>query len=162
MVDAHQLKLKGGKPTSTPAPPTPAKAKVFDPWAGMNLTEQRYVLERLEPGRALGEIQKWEFEPFTFHLVTKADKMDYNPDFMVITSDGRIEFHEIKGKQIWEDSLIKFKMAMELYPYFYWYMWQWADNKWKLKKTNDAETRKANIKARRDSRLDAKLSGGKP
>ena len=54
------------------------------------------------------------FESVKFRL---ADKTFYTPDFMVMQSDGTIEFHEVKG--FWEDDArVKIKVFAEMYPEF--------------------------------------------
>jgi hypothetical protein len=54
------------------------------------------------------------FESVKFRL---ADKTFYTPDFMVMQSDGTIEFHEVKG--FWEDDArVKVKVFAEMYPEF--------------------------------------------
>lgn len=54
------------------------------------------------------------FECIKFRL---ADKTFYTPDFMVMQSDGSIEFHEVKG--FWEDDArVKVKVFAEMYPEF--------------------------------------------
>jgi hypothetical protein len=59
-------------------------------------------------------LESYCFESFRLRL---AIKTWWLPDFMVVTSDGLIEFHEVKG--IWQDAArIKIKTAAELYPQF--------------------------------------------
>lgn len=54
------------------------------------------------------------FESIKFRL---ADKTYYTPDFMVMQTDGSIEFHEVKG--FWEDDArVKVKVFAEMYPEF--------------------------------------------
>ena len=80
--------------------------------------EQSLLLER---EKRLGNIQDWRFEPMKIRL---ADNCTYLPDFMIVHNLGSIEFMEIKGPHIREDALIKYKVAVELYPMFLWSMWQ--------------------------------------
>jgi len=42
----------------------------------------------------------------------------YTPDFAVRLDHDVLEFHEVKGGHIWEDSVIKFKAAKLQYPMF--------------------------------------------
>jgi len=78
----------------------------------MNKTESAYA-ERLEMLRRLGDVGHFEFEPITLKL---AKNTRYTPDFMVVT-DGRIEFHEVKG--FWrDDARVKIKVAAEKFWQF--------------------------------------------
>lgn len=63
-------------------------------------------------------VEKVLFEKMTLVL---AKRTRYTPDFMVLLSDGNIEFHEVKGS--WkapgqEDSRVKIKVAAEMFPWF--------------------------------------------
>lgn len=61
-----------------------------------------------------GDIQSWSYEPIRLHLAVKTT---LTPDFLVITKEGRLELHEVKG---WarEDAMVKLKMAARLYSYW--------------------------------------------
>jgi hypothetical protein len=88
-----------------------------------------YALGRLKPGQmnkteaaydahlgllqAAGEIQWRRFEGVKLRL---ADKTFYTPDFAVMSADGVIEMHEVKG--YWEDDArAKIKIAADQYPF---------------------------------------------
>lgn len=86
--------------------------------AGMNGTEGEYA-RTLETLRLAGEIVAWRFEAVTFNL---DEETKYTPDFMVVGKSG-IEFHEVKGGHVWEDSRIKWKWARDAWP---WFTWVWA------------------------------------
>lgn len=78
----------------------------------MNKTELRYSTI-LDVMRKAGVIVSWGFEAVKLRL---ADLTFYTPDFMVICSDGSIEFHEVKGSwkaQHQDDSRVKIKVAAE-------------------------------------------------
>lgn len=78
----------------------------------MNKTERRYA-EKLEAQLRAGEIRWWRFEAFKLRL---ADTTFYTPDFGVMTAEGFIECHEVKG--FWEDAArVKIKVAAEQYPF---------------------------------------------
>jgi hypothetical protein len=51
------------------------------------------------------------YEPLTLRL---ADRTGYTPDFLVVMSDGSVQFHEVKGFSR-DDAIVKFKVAAELY-----------------------------------------------
>ena len=79
----------------------------------MNKTEADYAdyLELLKIG---GEIIKWQFEAVKLKL---ADSTFYTPDFIILTSDGFLEIHEVKG--FWQDDArVKIKVAAKEFPYF--------------------------------------------
>lgn len=46
---------------------------------------------------SLGEIASWEYEPDTFEFPVKRGSKFYTPDFKLISHDGSIEYHEVKG-----------------------------------------------------------------
>src|SRR5690606_6467977 len=77
----------------------------------MNKTEAAYdahlaVLERA------GEIKWRRFEGVKLRL---ADSTFYTPDFAVMSADGVIEMHEVKG--FWtDDARVKIKVAADQYP----------------------------------------------
>lgn len=63
-------------------------------------------------------VERVLFEAMTLRL---AKLTRYTPDFMVLLSDGTIEFHEVKGS--WkapgqDDSRVKIKVAAEIFPWF--------------------------------------------
>lgn len=80
---------------------------------GMNNTETRYAShldDLLHRGRILG----WKYEGVKLRL---ANKTFYTPDFLIVSGDGTIELHEIKGH--WEDDArVKIKAAAYLHPWF--------------------------------------------
>ena len=78
----------------------------------MNKTEQDYAanLERL---RQAGYIAWFKFEGVKLRL---ADNTFYSPDFAVMTAEGRMQMHEVKG--FWQDDArVKIKVAADLYPF---------------------------------------------
>ncbi|WNV10180.1 DUF1064 domain-containing protein [Tardiphaga sp. 709] len=78
----------------------------------MNKTEQAYA-EHLDQRRMAGDIQWFKFEPMKLRL---ADNTFYSPDFIVLTSDGYLESHEVKG--FWQDDArVKIKVAASIYPF---------------------------------------------
>ena len=82
------------------------------PRGTMNKTEQAYA-DRLECLRRAGEVLWFKFEPVKWRL---ADATFYQPDFMLLTKDGFLELHEVKG--FWEDDArVKIKVAASLYPF---------------------------------------------
>lgn len=79
---------------------------------GMNKTEAEYggYLELLKNAK---EIAWYRYEGMTIKL---AHDTRYTPDFCVVTKDGNLEFHEVKG--FWrDDAKVKIKVAAEMYPF---------------------------------------------
>jgi hypothetical protein len=61
----------------------------------------------LEWQKRNGLISVWEYEPSVFWFPVKKGTTNYTPDFRIVFSDGKIEFHEVKG---WMDSRSKTKI----------------------------------------------------
>ncbi len=81
---------------------------------GMNGTEKEYCTTLIAK-LAASEINGYAFEKLTLKL---ADDTRYTPDFMVILTDGTIEFHEVKGWGFEDDAKVKIKVAAEMFPWF--------------------------------------------
>ena len=78
----------------------------------MNKTEAAYEAH-LALLQHAGEIQWRKFEGMKLRL---ADNTFYTPDFAVMSADGVIECHEVKG--FWQDDArAKIKVAADLYPF---------------------------------------------
>ena len=79
----------------------------------MNKLEQAYE-QKLKTRLLTGEIVDYKFEPMKLKL---ADNTTYTPDFLVITSDGEMQLHEVKG--YWEDDArVKIKVAAAIFWMF--------------------------------------------
>jgi len=93
------------------------------------VTKHHYALGRLKPGtlnkteqaytthlanlQYAGFVLWYRFEGLKLRL---ADKTFYTPDFAVLSCDGTLECHEVKG--FWEDDArVKIKVAADLYPF---------------------------------------------
>ena len=77
-----------------------------------NKTEAEYE-ERLKVMLRLGTIHWYRFEGLKLRL---ADNTFYTPDFAVLSHDGVMECHEVKGH--WQDDArVKIKVAAEQYPF---------------------------------------------
>lgn len=78
----------------------------------MNKTEAAYD-QHLAILQHAGEILWRKFEGVKLRL---ADNTFYTPDFAVMTADGVMECHEVKG--FWQDDArAKIKIAADLYPF---------------------------------------------
>jgi hypothetical protein len=79
----------------------------------MNGMEKRYAAY-LETRRVCGEIAAWKFEAIKLKL---AKATFYNPDFLVVMPDVRLELHETKG-WLEDDASVKLKVAAQMFPEF--------------------------------------------
>lgn len=78
----------------------------------MNKTETAYAAA-LRLREMAGEILWSRFEGVKLRL---ADNTFYSPDFAVMTADGTLEMHEVKG--FWQDDArVKIKVAADQYPF---------------------------------------------
>jgi hypothetical protein len=82
----------------------------------MNRLERKYAF-RLEQMKERGEIVDFRFEAMKLRL---ADLTYLTPDFAVLTLDGFIELHEVKGGFFPEHNRVKLKVAVEQFPWFTW------------------------------------------
>jgi len=86
--------------------------------SGPNRTETRYAAT-LQRAVERGELIRFAFEAVRFSL---ASRTHYTPDFWVLTSDLRIELHEVKGSRGYAldpQGRVKLKVAAALYPELY-------------------------------------------
>jgi hypothetical protein len=90
----------------------------------MNRDELRFA-EELKQQRHAGLIQSFYFEKVKFRL---AEKTFYTPDFLVVGPD-HLTIVEVKGFAF-DDALVKFKVAAELYPWCKWRMIRWKSKQW--------------------------------
>jgi len=93
-----------------------------------NKTELAFGLI-LEAMKRKGEIVDYYFEGVTFRL---ADRCKFTPDFFVIVSLNplKIRFCETKGRHIWDDSKVKFRVAKEQFHWAEWEMHQRIKGQW--------------------------------
>jgi hypothetical protein len=78
----------------------------------MNGLEAAYA-KNLTTQQQAGLIEKYWFESFKIRL---ADKTWFTPDFLVLTKEGFLEFHETKGFMM-DDANVKLKVAAESWPF---------------------------------------------
>lgn len=82
---------------------------------GMNKLEQAYA-RRLDVLKAAGEVAWWSFNAVKLRIADGQSKAFYKPDFAVLFSTGRLEFHETKGH--WREAArLRIKVASGLYPF---------------------------------------------
>jgi len=92
-------------------------------------TEQDYAL-RLRGLKAIGGIRSFTHQPKKLIL---ARGCTYTPDFLVIRPDGLVEYHEVKGQHVWDDSIVKWKCAGERYRDCRFIWARWIDGQWNIK-----------------------------
>lgn len=78
----------------------------------MNKTETSYA-QHLEARKIGGDVLWYKFEGIKLRL---ADKTFLTPDFAVMTRDGVMELHDVKGFMM-DDANVKIKVAAEQYPF---------------------------------------------
>lgn len=78
----------------------------------MNKTEASYS-QHLELRKRDGDVLWYKFEGVKLRL---ADKTFLTPDFAVMTRDGVIELHDVKGFMM-DDANVKIKVAADQYPF---------------------------------------------
>ena len=103
---------------------------------GMNRTETEYA-EQIEARKQTGEVGWYAYEFITLKL---ADDCRYTPDFCIVTVQGWIEFVEVKGPFVRDDSLVKLRVAARLVPWAKFRLAQKAAKKdgggWTIKDIN--------------------------
>lgn len=82
------------------------------PAGTMNKTEALYA-STLELQKITGNVVWYLFEGIKLRL---AKNTSYSPDFIVMTKEGYLECHEVKG--FWtDDARAKTKIAAEMFPF---------------------------------------------
>jgi len=109
---------------------------VGGPKKGMNKLEGAYSAY-LEGLRRAGEVIAWQYEPMSFKL---AENTRYVPDFLVITAEGGVEFHETKGFMR-DDAAVKLKVVAALYPYFTFRLVRLVRHTWQIEEIPNGECR---------------------
>ena len=114
--------------TNRVASATPKVAPVLRPDRFKNKWERDYATTQLEVQKHMGLILDWRYEALSFRL---ADATHLHPDFLVITKTG-FEIHEVKGlaREKW---WARFKIAVEMYPWFRWFVCERQKGEWETK-----------------------------
>lgn len=111
---------------STQRPPS-VKGVIRQSARTPNATEERFRLQWLEPMRIVDEIDRYEYEAITLRL---ANGCRYTPDWLAVTPEGKVRFYEIKGRQVWDDAIVKLKVAAAKYFFFRFYLCAWDGRGW--------------------------------
>jgi len=124
--NAYQIKRRTPLAVAfTPA--VEAKPIIRQSKKGPNKTERRFLAEHLEPMLALGSLTEiGEHESITLKL---ANGLRYTPDWPAWAGD-QLTFYEVKGARVWEDSLVKLKVAASKYPHFRFILCKYAKGEW--------------------------------
>ena len=99
----------------------------------MNKLETKYSAF-LDGLKRQGEILWFQFESVKLRL---ADRTFYTPDFFVMTADGTLEVHEVKGTSkgkpwVEDDAAVKIKVAADQFPLKFKMIWL-VKTEWQLR-----------------------------
>jgi len=114
-----------GRSRHTPGPKARARPVRHEP-GRMNKTEAAHA-RWLDFQIQLGEVTAYWFESVKLRL---ADKTWLVPDFLVMLANGTLQFEEVKGGFVREDSIIKLKVAASMYPLFRFVLCQKSKSGW--------------------------------
>lgn len=108
-----------------------ARVPIPKPDPRMSNTEALYAAH-LAALKAEGRILRFDFQPESLRL---ADSTYYRPDFRVVTAEGYVEIHEVKGRRgqsfhAEEDAWLKLKIVAELHPYAVVVVWPLKGGGW--------------------------------
>lgn len=92
----------------------------------MNGTEAAYAT-LLEARRRAGHLQAVAYEAITLKL---APRTTYTPDFLVVTDEGYVECHEVKGGFTRDDARVKLKVAAHAFPWFRFVLATYKAKRW--------------------------------
>ena len=96
---------------------------------GINKTEQRFLNDYLNPLVSMGGIDEiGDHESIRLKL---ANGVTLKPDFPT-WKDGKLTFYEVKGSRVWEDSLIKLKVAASNYRHIRFYLCKYTKGVWMM------------------------------
>jgi len=93
----------------------------------MNKLEAAYGM-LLEAQKRREEIVDWLYEPVTLHF---APRTTYTPDFMVVTNEGEVQFHETKGFMR-DDAVVKIKVAAAKFWHFRFFLVKSGKGGWSI------------------------------
>lgn len=97
-----------------------------------NKTERRFEVERLRMWHRIGWVVKYDYEAVTLKI---ANGCRYTPDWWAITNEGRTQFYEIKArKMIWDDAIVKLKVAAAQYTAYEFWLCAWDKNGWTVER----------------------------
>jgi hypothetical protein len=131
---------RGNGPLALPGPSygqaqtagsTPARRSPKQP----NVTELRYARSFLQP-RICGDPDSFPILWFEFELLSlrMPPALRYTPDWVAMTEEGRIEFHEVKGKHRHaRHGIERFRWAKERWgAWFRFVLAKWDGKDWEI------------------------------
>lgn len=101
----------------------------------MNKTERAYS-QYLQQLQHIGQIDWFKYESVKLRL---ADNTFYTVDFMVMKSNGELEAHEVKGGYIFDDAMVKVKVAADLFPWPFFIVKKANGGRWEITKVGNKE-----------------------
>lgn len=123
VAQARESMLQGVNPAY---PLAKAKGRKRRQLGVMNKLESSFAAY-LEAEKQAGRILEWRFESVRVKLANNTTLL---PDFYVLTAGHFEEFYEVKGAHVWDDSLVKLKVAAAQW-------WWWTFKLVKRKKARD-------------------------
>lgn len=124
---------RSGKAVAPPAAPVGVKAGkvkavevsgVPEVWPKMNKTEAEFYLKLKATTPA------YAFIGCQCITLRFAKRLSYTPDFITIDLEKNLVAWEVKGPYIWEDALVKLKVAPKLFPWIKFLMAQKKNGVW--------------------------------
>ncbi|APQ14761.1 DUF1064 domain-containing protein (plasmid) [Pseudomonas oryzihabitans] len=96
----------------------------------MNKTEAAYA-QHLALLKHAGEVLWFEFECIKLKFF---DNTHLTPDFALMTADGLLELHDVKGARaiVQEDAKVKMKWAADRYPFRICYVFPVKGGGWEI------------------------------
>ena len=132
-LSEQQLQDFMNRRAALPWMPPPIAKKPESKRRGPNKLEDAYGW-RLEMLRLQGEVLRYYFERVTLKI---AEDCRYTPDYFVVTPNG-LQLHEVKGPHAWEDSIIKLKVAADMFPCFRFSLHKRVKGEWVSKEIRPA------------------------
>jgi hypothetical protein len=90
-------------------------------------TEAEYGLRLCALWRAGHLAEEPRYEAITLRL---GQSCRYTPDYLCRPHAGPPQLHEVKGKHVWEDGIVKLKTAATMFPFFEFYLAQKKAGTW--------------------------------
>jgi len=125
-ADLAAFRARGGSAGETPPPFAALSPKVTPPevWPKMNKTEAEFYRKlqaTTPPYLHIG------CQSLTLRF---AKRLSYTPDFITTDSEKNLVAWEVKGSYIYEDALVKLKVAPKLFPWIKFIMAQKKNGAW--------------------------------
>jgi hypothetical protein len=97
---------------------------------GMNKTETDFS-HILEAQKRRGEILTYTYEGVTLSIGIGCK---FTPDFFVVVSHDplRLRCCETKGRHIWDDAKVKYRVARSIHSWAEWQLWQKVGGQWSM------------------------------